>query len=257
MYGKIFQQIYDSSIAEDPKVRFTFMDLIVLADSDGVVDMTHEAIARRTNVDIEWVRRSIAALEGPDPKSRSPNENGARIIRMDDHRDWGWIIVNFDRFRAVATDEQRREKTKLRVRKHRSNQINASDSNTVTPCNASVTPPYASASASVQEKGVQGEEDKREDIYQAYPRKVGKPDALRAITKAVQKFGSDFVLAKTREYAAARVGQDPQFTPHPSTWFNQERFNDDPSTWKKKVVQEAKVDDSATVMGIMRRNGLL
>lgn len=152
MYAKIFQQIYDSSIAEDPKVRFTFMDLIVLADSDGVVDMTHEAISRRTNVPIEWVRSSIEALEKPDPKSRTPNEAGARIVRMDDHRDWGWIIVNFDRFRKVATDEQRREKTKLRVQRHREKNITPCSDNSVTPCNADVTPPYASASASDQGK---------------------------------------------------------------------------------------------------------
>jgi hypothetical protein len=36
------------------------------------------------------------------------------------------------------------------------------------------------------------------------------------------------LLEKTLAYAQSRVGQDQQFTPHPATWFNQERFNDEP-----------------------------
>jgi hypothetical protein len=68
-------------------------------------------------------------------------------------------------------------------------------------------------------------------IYEAYPRKVGKPAALKAITRAVSKFGLELVLERTKAFSEARKGQDIQFTPHPATWFNQERFNDDPATW--------------------------
>lgn len=32
-------------------------------------------------------------------------------------------------------------------------------------------------------------------------------------------------------FAAAREGEEKRFTPMSTTWFNQERFNDDPSTW--------------------------
>ena len=152
MYAKIFRQIFDSSIAENPELRFTLMDLLVLADSDGVVDMTHEAIARTTNRPLEVIRKTLLELEGPDLRSRTSDANGARIKRLDDHRDWGWVIINFDRFRATATDSQYREKTRLRVQKHRQNIRETSDvalrNVTVTKCNARVTPPYASASAS-------------------------------------------------------------------------------------------------------------
>jgi hypothetical protein len=162
MYAKIFRQIFDSSIAEKPELRFTFMDLIVLADSDGVVDMTQESIARTTNRPLELIRSTIAELEGPDPRSRTADENGARLKRLDEHRDWGWIILNFDKFRGTATDIQRREKTKLRTRKYRQNlrensNVTQCDAG-VTQCDAGVTPPYAyaSASASVPEKGGTG-----------------------------------------------------------------------------------------------------
>ncbi len=87
MFAKIFAQIYDSSIVEQPEVRFTFMDMLVLADMNGVVDITHEAIARRTNRTIEIIRETIKELESPDPRSRTGDENGARIRRLDAHRD--------------------------------------------------------------------------------------------------------------------------------------------------------------------------
>jgi hypothetical protein len=137
MFAKVFTQIYDSSIAENPELRFTFMDLLVLADINGVVDMTHEAIARRTNRPIEIVRRTIAELEQPDPKSRSKEDGGRRLRRLDDHRDWGWLITNYDHFRKIASDEQRREKTSARVAKYRQkDQQNEECNAPVTPCNA-------------------------------------------------------------------------------------------------------------------------
>ena len=119
MFAKIFSQIYDSSIVEKPETRFTFMDFLVLADRNGVVDMTHEAIARRTNRPIELIRETIAELESPDLRSRTPEFSGARIKRLDDHRDWGWFIVNYQLFREIASEEQRREKTLARVHKLR------------------------------------------------------------------------------------------------------------------------------------------
>jgi hypothetical protein len=73
-----------------------------------------------------------------------------------------------------------------------------------------------------------------EAIYAAYPRKVAKPAALRAISKAVEKFEAPNVLARTIEFAKLWLGNDLAFCPHPATWFNQERFNDDPSTWGPK-----------------------
>lgn len=70
-----------------------------------------------------------------------------------------------------------------------------------------------------------------EEIYQLYPRKVAKPDALRAIQKAVAEFGESLVSERTRLFAST-CNWEPQFIPHPAAWFNQQRFNDDPSTWR-------------------------
>ena len=84
------------------------------------------------------------------------------------------------------------------------------------------------------EEDKEEEKKKIEDIYQAYPRKTAKPRAIQAISKALKKNRADFLLQKVREYSVATGGMERQYIPHPSTWFNQERFNDDPSEWNPK-----------------------
>lgn len=108
MFAKVFQQIFDSSIANDCKVRHVFMDLLVLADSDGVVDMTVDAIARRTNAPLDEVQKAIAALCKPDASSRTKEHEGRRMIPLDANRDWGWIIVSYPTYRAMHSEEMRR-----------------------------------------------------------------------------------------------------------------------------------------------------
>lgn len=86
-----------------------------------------------------------------------------------------------------------------------------------------------------------------ERIYGVYPRKVGRPVALRAIARAIAKVGFAELLNRTAAFAAAVAGKDPQFIPHPATWFNQERFADDPATWGGPRAQ-AKREAGATEM---------
>lgn len=93
--------------------------------------------------------------------------------------------------------------------------------------------------------------DPAEAIYQAYPYKVGKPAALRAIRKQLKNHHVSILLSKTQAFAKARNG-DMEFCPHCSTFFNQERFNDDPSTWIPK-----KSYDKNTPKPNARNNGVV
>jgi hypothetical protein len=76
-----------------------------------------------------------------------------------------------------------------------------------------------------------------EEIYSVYPKKVGKPVALRAIRRALAKQPFSYLLERTKLYAQTCTSP-AEFIPHPSTWFNQERFNDDPTTWRRTVGQD-------------------
>lgn len=70
-------------------------------------------------------------------------------------------------------------------------------------------------------------------IYAAYPRKVAVAAAKSAILSAINR-GVDphFLLERVQLYAKCKDGSDKQYIPHASTWFNQERYNDDESEWQ-------------------------
>lgn len=71
-----------------------------------------------------------------------------------------------------------------------------------------------------------------ESIYQDYPRKKNKPDAIKAILKAMKGNDPKMLLAMVKEYAKAITWKELQFIPYPATWFNNECFNDDPKEWE-------------------------
>lgn len=76
-----------------------------------------------------------------------------------------------------------------------------------------------------------------EQIYEAYPRKEAKQDALKAISRAMEKASPQEILTATELYAEAVSRwhpEDRRFVPHPATWFNGGRYQDDPMTWERK-----------------------
>ncbi len=139
MYAKIFNQIYDSSIADNWKVRIVFQDLLILANSDGVVDMTHEAISRRTKLPLGMVKQAISELESPDERSRSHNEDGRRLIKLDPLRDWGWQIVNFIEYRNIKHEFDRKAYMKKYMRERRSYAVKPVLNNGKTPLDSCLT----------------------------------------------------------------------------------------------------------------------
>jgi hypothetical protein len=70
---------------------------------------------------------AIAVLEAPDAESRSREHDGARIVRVSTERTWGWIIVNYAKYRAIRDEESRREQNAEAVRRHRAKKAGKDD----------------------------------------------------------------------------------------------------------------------------------
>lgn len=65
--------------------------------------------------------------------------------------------------------------------------------------------------------------------WKEYPRKVGKPKAMSAYRTATgrKKVPPEVLLEALRRWAAYwKAKNEPEFIPHPTTWLNQERWND-------------------------------
>ena len=121
MYGKIFQSIYDGTLGGHWEALITFEQMIVLCDDQGVIDMTANALHRRTSIPLDIIEIGIEHLEAPDEESRMPEEEGRRIIRISADRDWGWQIVNHRYYRNLASHEEKKQKDRERIAEKREN----------------------------------------------------------------------------------------------------------------------------------------
>jgi hypothetical protein len=145
MYGKLFASMYDGSLYGNWQALVTFQQMIVLCGPDGVIDMTPQALAARTSIPLDVIQAGIKVLEAPDQYSRTPDEDGRRIERLDDHRPWGWRIVNYRKYRLMVDAETVREQNRVRQQRRRDKLAAKSDepaaeSPAVTPSHAASRP---------------------------------------------------------------------------------------------------------------------
>ena len=141
MYAKIFRQVFDSSLADNPEAMRVFIYMCVLADQDGVVDMTSRSISQTTRIPLDEIERQIRNLMQPDPTSRSPKEKGARLVLVDPHnRDWGWRIVNFKHYGSLQSEQDRRSHFRGKRRCRRSQFIYYARSGGVVKIGLTVNP---------------------------------------------------------------------------------------------------------------------
>ena len=100
---------------------------------------------------------------------------------------------------------------------------------------ASTKPPRRKASRRLQsvreDSPTQGDLYRQKEItfeqfWQAYPRKVGKGKAREAYARALRATDPATLVEQARRYARTVEGKDPQYVPHPTTWLNQERWED-------------------------------
>ncbi|MCB1633214.1 MAG: hypothetical protein KDI51_01425 [Xanthomonadales bacterium] len=242
MYGRIFRSIYDGTLADNWQALVTFQQLLVLCDQHGVVDMTPGAIARTTGIPVDIIRAGLDALEAPDPSSRTPAEEGRRIVRLDDHRDWGWRIVNFSAYRAIRSAEDKREADRKRIAGKRATEReclrhNATDCDTsqsvakVAHTATEKEPEKAksmSANADTDSSDTQPRPQCRfSEFWAEYPKKEGKKPALQAWQSKRLDRIADQIIADVRNRREHHGQWLAGFIPLPATYLRQERWSDE------------------------------
>lgn len=66
-----------------------------------------------------------------------------------------------------------------------------------------------------------------DQLWEMYPRKVGKGQARKAYVAASKKIDFFDLLPKLEAYVATLDGKDKQYMPHLATWLNGERWADE------------------------------
>ena len=181
--------------------------------------------------------------------------------------------------RRMMNESITREQTRLRVQNHREKErnaeCNASSNADVTPNKSEVISQKSEAKNNTAPVPVAaGDEDPAADcpfpsdvakkvkrerkpsiepvelqrIYSAYPRKVAPADAFKAIAKALANGKTpEQLLERTTAYASATAlwpEDELRFIPYPATWFNGERYDDDPNNWLSKGVPRSEYADA-------------
>jgi hypothetical protein len=245
MYRKIFPSMYQGTLATHGpwQAIVTFQQMLILCDPTGVVDMTREFISRHTTIPIDIITIGIAALELPDPASRMPGEDGRRIVRLDDHRDWGWQIVNFVHYRDLRTNEDRREYQRKLMQKRRGAAKQASTGGDLLSTGVSnvsnLLAPVSSVSPRKKEEGSKPMVDKSTvdpnfvAFWTVYPKKVARAAASKAWAslRPDSALGSQIVEHVRHRANAPEWRKDAgKYVPNPATFLNGRRFEDEIGT---------------------------
>lgn len=167
MYCKLFASLYQGTLRGKSHEILVFTNMLAHADAEGCVDKHFRAIADEVGLSVDEVKVAVENLESPDPESRSPEMDGRRLLRINDHRAWGWKIVNYGKYREIKNDEDRRKANREAQARWRERQKNKASINiTVTDSNQSVISSNALSAASAQEevKG-DGEAEEKESIF--------------------------------------------------------------------------------------------
>lgn len=255
MYAKVRRSMFEGTLAGTGETWAVFVFLLAHSDPEGFVDIHPKAISGLTGFGEDRVRAALGHLESPDPQSRRSDAEGARIVRVDEHRDWGWHITNYKYYRSAKDEHTVREQTGARVRRFREKKSTNGNAN-VTLGNApkrhvevdveveeeerNESTDLATDVAEMEsEPSLNGKSDP-EDLtwgqifetwfWDAYPRKVGKPAAKKA-WNGVRPQNQDTVEAMAEGLGLWErfwKKKDKEFVPHPATWLNQRRWEDTP-----------------------------
>jgi len=241
-FTKLFSSITESSVwVQDDHTRLIWITMLAMADKRGRVWGSIPGLANRARVPIESVKKALTSFLGPDEYSRTKDHDGRRIAEIDG----GWVLLNYQKYRDLRDEEHRREQNREAKQRSRhkmsSNVLTVSNESASGGSNAESQPTshptgQPNAEAEAEAEAVKKKEDPQFaqqvlSVYEAYPRKIDKKNALRSIERSLKLNDFEFLLGRTQLFAQACSGKDPSFIPYPSTWFNGERFHDDPSSW--------------------------
>jgi len=115
-YTKLFSSIVTSTIwVESDRTRIVWITMLAMADKNGEVQASIPGLARLAGVPIPDCEEAIAKFMAPDPYSRTPDDEGRRIEKIDG----GWALLNHKKYREMASKDDQREAEARRKARYR------------------------------------------------------------------------------------------------------------------------------------------
>lgn len=146
-YAKLFSTITESSLWSASKdARLLFLSMLAKADQVGFVEAALPGLARLANLTLEETEAALKELMAPDPHSKSPDCDGARIAKVPR----GWCLVNYETYRDRQDGDAKRTYMREYMRRYR---LSGKESHSGKAPLDGVTQAEAEAEASTEREG--------------------------------------------------------------------------------------------------------
>lgn len=101
-YVPVFRTVFDGTLHGRWPHTGLWLALLAMADKQGRIDRSPQAIASDIGIPVEELMACIAEFCGPDPMSRTRENEGRRLELIDPLRPWGWRVINHAEYRERA-----------------------------------------------------------------------------------------------------------------------------------------------------------
>ena len=217
MYVKLFASLYQGTLRGKSDGILVFTNLLAHADQHGMVDIHPRAIAEEVGLSEDAVRVALKYLEATDEESRSPENEGRRIILLDGHRAWGWKIVNYGKYRAIKNEDDRREQNRLAQERWRNKQTGISSVSIDKQPSAEISS-VSRGKPKQKQKQIQKEENTERTALATRLPASFEPDFTFAIAQGIQNTLEE--AEKFRDYWNAQPGVKGRKLDWQATWRN-------------------------------------
>lgn len=132
MYGKHFQSMYTGSMFGAGAHIFAVWGYVISHTRDGTCELNPSYLASVLGMNISEVLVAIDFLCQPDPRSRSKEQDGRRLIREGEYQ---YIVPQAEKYRKIRSRDDQRESNRERQRKFRESHRITREITTVTKNN--------------------------------------------------------------------------------------------------------------------------
>jgi hypothetical protein len=91
----------------------------------------------------------------------------------------------------------------------------------------------------IKEPSKKNSDDGFDEFWKLYPKRIAKPDAIKAWKKAITKKPADELIALTKAYSESKLPGEP-YIPYPASWLNKELY-ESVEVQEKKPLQKLKI----------------
>jgi len=219
---KIMSMIWDRG-PDNQSERFVLLALADYANDEGECWPSIEGIAKKTCLTDRGVRKIIRRLE-----------------------ETRWLEIEAGGGRKNCN--LYRIKTLNHVQPEQRSPLNVVPKN---PEPRSLNPEPCSAEPSItiiEPSKSDNARDGFEEFWDRYPRRIGKAAARKSYAKAMKATTHDEIMFGLSQQMPSLASREQQYIPHPSTWLNQERWNDEPDHNASRNGTHARADRPGTGM---------